>query len=90
MSAPDPRPWIPTASDLWGGEIDYATEEALRCQIRASQYERGTPEAESALRMSKVMRDYVAQLRDEGPFDAALDYQRLRGGSDSAEDGRAR
>lgn len=64
MVEQEPGPYIPTAAEMNGQEMDYATENAAHYRNAANQHERGTDQAESALWMAEVMKEYASSLRE--------------------------
>ncbi|QYN41149.1 hypothetical protein K1T35_48290 (plasmid) [Pseudonocardia sp. DSM 110487] len=56
-------PEVPSPDELNGREIDRATEEAMRCRIRAGQYPPGSAESKAALEQAEVMKKYAQRLR---------------------------
>jgi hypothetical protein len=67
---------IPTAVEMSGWEMDYATENAAHYRNLADQHERGTDQAESSLRMAEVMKEYAGRLREQplwSSYDASRD-----------------
>jgi len=71
MSEKEPRPFVPSREELYGGQMDEFTEASAFYRNLAGRHDRGTDEAERWLQKAEEMKDHASRLRDVTVWDGA-------------------